>query len=420
VEVPSRPLVAALLSGGDSDPLPEAILNHLMALQQQQLLLLQKHKGGGDSGIDKSGNAGGSLTSVPLADLQQLQADSLADTAAEGKVGGLDFSGIATLWPTGDGVLHNHHPIVAGSGEITNDSSTSFPCQTSTSTLATLATSSETPPGNSRSPPTSRRRRVPSRMHQCETCSHSFANSSNLVRHERIHTGEQPYRCTFCSKSFNNSSNRRKHETTCRLRDEVSHTVPQILAQGCLQGSDQARHNIKAKQPSSPRTTPAGINTPPSRHPQVPPAIALPSASGAFQPSMHQQRPGGPLLLQRQQQQRLKLQQQLLLQQQHQILEQERMMMAVSGGFTGGISGMAGWPDIMPSFLSSVHNQQRQQQHQQPLPSLRNQQNAPIAEGLQRQQQHQQPLPSLGNQQNATIAEGLYQDDVPPKWWMQQ
>ncbi|XP_069468155.1 zinc finger protein 583-like isoform X4 [Ambystoma mexicanum] len=40
------------------------------------------------------------------------------------------------------------------------------------------------------------------RKYPCTACGKSFSVMSNLVIHERIHTGERPYHCTLCGKNF--------------------------------------------------------------------------------------------------------------------------------------------------------------------------------------------------------------------------
>ncbi|KAG1932693.1 gastrula zinc finger protein XlCGF8.2DB-like [Pimephales promelas] len=47
--------------------------------------------------------------------------------------------------------------------------------------------------------------------YKCSYCDRRFTHSGHLKSHERLHTGEKPYACTQCEKSFKDSSGLRHH-----------------------------------------------------------------------------------------------------------------------------------------------------------------------------------------------------------------
>ncbi|XP_077186214.1 uncharacterized protein LOC143833874 [Paroedura picta] len=52
------------------------------------------------------------------------------------------------------------------------------------------------------------------RPYACSYCGKSFSRKSYIIKHERIHTGEKPYICSHCGKGFISKSDLIKHERT--------------------------------------------------------------------------------------------------------------------------------------------------------------------------------------------------------------
>ena len=51
-------------------------------------------------------------------------------------------------------------------------------------------------------------------LHPCRFCPKEFKKHSQLVRHERIHTGDKPFKCDTCSQAFNQKNSLEIHRRT--------------------------------------------------------------------------------------------------------------------------------------------------------------------------------------------------------------
>jgi len=54
-------------------------------------------------------------------------------------------------------------------------------------------------------------------------CSYMSFNNSDIVIHERKHTGERPFICSYCNKRFASNYGKNRHQFSClALKENIS------------------------------------------------------------------------------------------------------------------------------------------------------------------------------------------------------
>jgi len=67
------------------------------------------------------------------------------------------------------------------------------------------------------------------KMYVCQYCKAVFAQSIELTRHVRTHTGDRPYVCRECGKGYSQASGLTVHLHTFHSENTHSHTLSKIL-----------------------------------------------------------------------------------------------------------------------------------------------------------------------------------------------
>ena len=60
-------------------------------------------------------------------------------------------------------------------------------------------------------------------VYNCDFCSKTMKNRTNMMGHRRVHTGEKPFACPVCYSAFAQKSNLKAHYFGCCMKNGVPH-----------------------------------------------------------------------------------------------------------------------------------------------------------------------------------------------------
>ncbi|KAB8336895.1 hypothetical protein FH972_021202 [Carpinus fangiana] len=111
--------------------------------------------------------------------------------------------------------------------------------------------------------------------HMCEKCSKQFSDSSSLARHRRIHSGKRPYKCPYpdCQKTFTRRTTLTRHQT--------SHTGT-LEEAAAVRAAALASHASHASVDSSDRPDHSESGSPPNEQQQQNPYQAGQAPPGFY------------------------------------------------------------------------------------------------------------------------------------------